>query len=74
MTRGILISMPWAPLLARLLQPFDMAEVALSGAVAAVLSLGILAILMKPVLHGLRPAALECDGESWLSRDLSKAR
>lgn len=68
-----LSSMPWAAGLSSLLQPAGAQQVAISAAVAAVLMLGVSACLIMPVLRGLRPAALDRDGESWLSRDLSKA-
>jgi ABC-type transport system involved in multi-copper enzyme maturation permease subunit len=70
---GRLASMSWAPFLSSLLQPADALQIATSAAVASVLILGLSTWLMRPVLHGLQPAALESDGESWLSRDLSKA-
>ena len=64
---------PFSDVLVRLAFPTTPDETALSIAVAITLMFAISVALSWPVLRGLRPAAIEKDGVSIMTRDLSQA-
>jgi ABC-type transport system involved in cytochrome c biogenesis permease component len=72
-TGSWLLRQPFAPVLVRLVNPQTPAEISLSISLAITVIFAFAALLTLPVVRGLRPAAIEKDGVSFMTRDLSKS-